>query len=94
MREDIKRESRVEVVTPNNVTLVAANVIQLVRNMFLASGRHPMLGDVIDALVVAEELSATTPRAAKNPREYWENILASQLGEGGCLRYLEESDKW
>lgn len=81
-------------VPSNNLTLAAANVVLLVRDMFLASGKYPLLGDVVDALVVAEELTTTTPRAAGNPRKYWENMLASQLGEGGSLRYVEDSERW
>lgn len=94
MREDIKRESRVKAVTPNGLTLAAAGVVNLVRHMYLVSGSYPLLGDVLDALIVSEELTAATPRAAKNPRKYWEHMLASQLGEGGSLRYLEENEEW
>jgi hypothetical protein len=74
--------------------MAAANVVRLVRDMFLASGNYPLLGDVIDALIVAEELDPSTSRAAERPREYWENMLASQLGEGGSLRYVEDSEIW
>lgn len=82
------------VASSTNLTLVAASVVRLVRNMFLRSGSWPLLGDVLDALVVAEELDTTTTRAAGNPPEYWETMLASQLGEGGSLRYVEDSEKW